>query len=277
MKKSNFFIIVLTVFLSFQVCFAMTDSEFLSTVESNIFGVQYTKDAVIIRLNRIEKNIYGKSNALPVEKRIQKLKAIYPNLTNNAVSKPKGINPQNPPQQYSPIGISSETNVYNKYPALDELELKFFNKNFPGLDIYSRLDNLEMQVFKRKYTDSLDGRVERLKALASGNQVSEINPDLENSTDILELLNQLEKQSFSRTFNDDSAETRISRLENFIFGESSADASYKDRLDRLSVVIEAKKNSKIYDSNTPNQLNSTSPKKSLTVLMILLLKLLLAF
>ncbi len=259
MRKIFIFIIL---FFFSPLCFAMSDSEYLSVLENNLFGLHYDRDTVAVRLKRIENNVYGKSVAGSEQSRILKLKKNYP----------YPVSEINLNQSYS----VPKTETYSSYPALEKLEMKVFGKSFSDENIYSRLDKLEMQVFQMKYSDELNNRVTRLSEKILGiNTESRIATDADNiqsGSDIMQMINQLEMQSFKRTFDGDTIDSRISRLENFVFSEPFPDASPRERLDRLSTVMEAQKSSGLYDDNAANQLSAQNAPLTISAMILLLLK-----
>lgn len=75
------------------------------------------------------------------------------------------------------IGPAAEAGI--KYPVVDKLEQKVFNKTFENEDIYVRLSRLEKQTFKKESTLSLNERVDALRDKILGGAriaAAEINP-----------------------------------------------------------------------------------------------------
>ena len=170
---------VLTVFFCLFINF-YTPSSGIDTVASKIgeaeksfFGYTY-QGSNESRLSRLENNLYGKTNTASQKQRIEK---IYKDM---ALAKPAGgaapVQPQS--QQVSAdIGPKAEAGI--KYPVVDKLEEKVFNKSYPDDDIYLRLSRLEKQTFKKESTLSLNERVDALRSQILGGDstaVAEIDP-----------------------------------------------------------------------------------------------------
>ena len=255
-------LLLIILFFCTQASFAMSDSEYLSALESNLFGVRYASDTTEARLNRIENSVFGKTDEVGVQRRMLKLKKIYPYPVNEIIlNKPNS---------------TAENQTYSSYPAVEKLEMKVFGKSFPRDDIYKRLDNLEIQVFQMKYSDELNNRVQRLSekifGIAPYIGITEAANNTQSSVDIIHTLNQLEENSFKRLFDTDTVDTRISRLENYVFNETFPDASPEERLERLSVVLDAQKSSRLYDNNAANQISTQNAPLTISAMLLLLLK-----
>ena len=56
-----------------------------------------------------------------------------------------------------------------KYPVVDKIEQKVFNKDYSSEDIYKRLSRLEKQIYKKESSAPLNERVDKLRASVLAN------------------------------------------------------------------------------------------------------------
>ena len=160
MKK---FIMVLAFIAALNVYVYAADSA-IDKMENSLFGFTYPNESEASRVERIEKNVYGKSSAGSYQARIAKLK--------------KDLNVDLMGQE---IATKEDTFmneddfiVYEKepaeaanmdYPVINELEKKVFQKENKSENIKTRLSKLEQKTFNKTYDkDDLSTRVDRLRA-----------------------------------------------------------------------------------------------------------------
>lgn len=156
------------------------------------------------------------------------------------------------------ILIQNKSSLSEDYPVITKIETKVLGNNFAGEDIYKRLNRLELSVFGKISQKSLSERVDALNDKVIGSEPQNSNsdedddyssnsaPSDDDDASLNNLLNQMEQQLMSRTYSNDSTESRVSRLENFIFNQSSADYPMQERIERLSTVIKAQPSDEIY-------------------------------
>lgn len=261
-KKILLFVICLVIFSCGQV-FAISDADYLSSVESKLFNAQFQYEPLNSRLERLEKNVFGKVNTGTSQQRTAKLRQVFENLTPPAqkITQPNNIpqnktqNPYSPPSKIQPAkstqSIPKIQDPMAQYPIVDEMESQVLSKVFSRDDIYKRLDRLELVVFNRNFSDPLNDRVERLRNTvlgnASGNQTTNNqNSQLDNaSIDIV--LTKLETQTFNMTYQNEPVESRLARLETQIFNQTSPEDDVDSRLERLVTVVSAQPTSELYN------------------------------
>jgi hypothetical protein len=275
-------------FMAMNSAFAALNTDFISNVEKTLFIYSYKNENMPKRLDRIELNVYGyKNNKLSENQRISEIKKVFPYLIVSAkqtIKKdlPKKIVPVSNKIQ-SP-NKSNQPKAPEKYPILDEMEKKVFNKTYQKENIYARLDRIENKVFRSKSNASLIDRVENLKAAVlpqrdlnsaqAGNNYSEseqIAPD--KADDVKKLLEALETARFGITYDKETLENRIARLETEMFNNVSADDPIIDRLERLVAVQQAQPSSKEINQQAgalPNQAFTNRVTQIGTILFILL-------
>ena len=159
MKK---IIIVISILLSCNCVFAINST--IDKIEKSIYGFTFSNENDAARLERIEKKVYGKAQSGKTDTRIAKLSKDL-----NADQMGKEIAPKE-----DTFMDDDDFIVYEKepqsaatmdYPAIDELEMSVFKKEFKNQNIKTRLSNLEQKTFNKTYDkDDLSTRVDRLKA-----------------------------------------------------------------------------------------------------------------
>ncbi len=134
----------------------------IEKLEKNYFGYDYKGETTAQRLERLEKAVYGTSFKDNSQKRIQRLQRDMPQYASAApVSEVSEADYEQIPQE------AADSDV--KYPVVDKIEQKVFNKAYSGEDIYKRLSRLEKQVYKKESNASLNDRVDSLRASVLAN------------------------------------------------------------------------------------------------------------
>ncbi len=154
----------------------------LSQLEVKFFKHTYPKDEEAVRLERLEKMIFGEARTGAAEQRLKNLADTVPNLgavaaedsdkNDAAVSKPATRPVSNGD---SDLDLSEERSQGNKpggqvlsgeskYPAVTALEQSIFKRDYASDPVADRLNRLETKVFGKpsKFTD-LSERVDALK------------------------------------------------------------------------------------------------------------------
>ena len=186
MKSKKLLLSVFAVFVfssnSFAADYVTTK---LNEIEKYFYG--YTnKGSDTARVTRVEKDLYGKTSSQSLKNRVDK---IYKDM--NLEGSTGAAAPVN--ESYAPavkdIGPEAEAGI--KYPIVDKLEQKVFQKSYENDDIYNRLSRLEKKVFpndvKRESTLSLNERVDALRdKLLGGSQLAAVDIDPYREEIILE-------------------------------------------------------------------------------------------
>ncbi len=306
MRKGILKTLLIIIFLTTSAICAVNYSAQLSNIENNFFGIDYPKDTDLIRLQRIEKVLYGSEQKGTVDSRIKKIaqdtgttfenkKAQTPLPTNKNGSLDVPINPQNVQQPKAEEYVAEDSTV--DYPIVDKLEEKVFNKTYKNEKIYKRLDRLETKVFNSTSKEELNTRVERLsdallyneKTAKQDNsgylpypeQAKKIPGKYQNynnsqtgtySDDNLSVqLANLEKATFNQVYIHDSISQRLNRLEQQTLGKTFAQDSPQVRVERLTTVNVAQKSSSMYDNNKTMRNVATFSQIGGILLMILAL------
>lgn len=146
------------------------------------------------------------------------------------------------------------------YPKINEIEQLIYGKNYPKQDISVRLARLEKSMFKKTYdNDPLSQRVDNIVAKFSGN--SDNNRNMTATSQIPNnVLSRMEQKVLGQNFPNDDAQTRLSRLEQQVFGASQS-GSVDSRYKLLSSAI--KRYNPGQYSDFDNQLASMQPKRGL--------------
>ena len=276
------FILILCYIPSFSQSYSSLDK-----IENYMFGMTYNDQDDKIRIERLEKNIYGTVQKGNIKSRLEHLsKDISADTIGQEIT----------PSKYTEFEEKEDSTV--DYPIIDEFEKQIFNKKFSNKSIENRLSNLEQKVFNQTYkNDDLNKRTERLKiAIDIPKQDNSFNYDIDernNLTDynynefsadngipafktnkkydanVGKILTALEKKIFKKSYSNESEEERIERLEEKMFSTSFPQDSIESRLERLAVAYQASKTSKKYDTNKFSQHMATAMQVGMFLLMIL--------
>jgi len=276
----SIFLIILIFFLS-NAAYALTDSEYLSGIEKNLFNTKFTQEGLNKRLERIEKEIYGVKSRTVVSERIKRLEKIY--------KRPIAVKPV-PAIKKSPkkiasnklIKINNVQKVQDSYPAIDEIEKRVLNRQFSSEDIYKRLDRLEIVLFNRNFNDSLYERTDRIKGVVLGQNQPHGEDNSSNNNDstqhldqnsINTILSNIEMQNFNTSYANEPVESRLSRLETKIFNQVSPEDKINDRIERLAAVSNAQPANELYrDMSQIRQYQAVATQLSAVALMLLIIK-----
>ena len=179
----NLFISIICIFvLQTSVCAQSQTSKTLSTIENNLYGIEYTNQSDNARLDRIEETVYGEKKSGSIKSRLADLdkdiaseqmgKEVTPRkyaFTNGEDDKdnfysPKTQQNQQLAQQQDYYEPEEKADPNIEYPVINSLEQTAFGKSYKQMEIKTRISNLEKQAFRKTYTDDdLATRVDRLK------------------------------------------------------------------------------------------------------------------
>lgn len=276
------FFVVLLCFLYMPV-FAQSYST-LDKIEDSLFGMTYSGEGEKSRIERLEKNIYGKVQNGNLQTRFNTLsKDISADLIGQEIE----------PTKYTEFEEQEDNTV--EYPIIDEIERQTFNKVYKNKKLEKRLSDLEQKIFKKTYSnDDLNTRTERLKIAVPthydynqfGDNLNDYNAlnnfdfqkfNIKEKTEqtktydknVGKILTALEKKILKKTYLNEDEETRTERLEENMFNTSFPNDNIEARLERLALAYQATKTSKKYDTNKLSQHMATAMQVGMFLLMIL--------
>jgi hypothetical protein len=259
----------------------------LDKLENSLFGFTYPNETEILRLDRIETEVYGGVNKGDIAQRMAKLNK---DLAAAAIGK------EIPPKEDSFAGSTHEAArsfttaepepaaPNSDYPAVNALEQVVFDKEFKDKSLNTRLAALEQKTFKKTYaSDDLSTRVDRLQSeLGTSKRVARNNfDDVElprNSYNVYQPpstsstkspLTTIEKNVLKQSYPQDNLDSRLARLESSMFGATFDNDSQQERIDRITSANNAQKSARKYDSNKFSQAMSTGMQVGMFILMVL--------
>ena len=296
--------LILILILLSEVCFASPHTNILGKIENALYGFQYNTESDESRMQRIENTVYGETQNGDFIKRLNKIKTdISAEQIGEEITPCEDTFAEN---EYYTEESLAQSNI--QYPAVDEIELITFNKVSNNQNIKARLSALEQNVFGKIYTDDLATRVDRLKAQVKPKSLMN-NAIAQSSNDFFEdegfqleqnyhldryespnrfdfdtynrmqnnsifggrkaNLTTVENNVLRRTFQNDKMDSRLSRLENRMFGTEFTDDDEQTRINRITSAYKAQKNSSKYDSNKFAR-NMTTAMQIGTILLMML-------
>jgi hypothetical protein len=147
-----------------------TDYPTVTALERQVFGRDFIREDIQVRLNRLEKKVFGQANPnRALADRVDSLLSRYPNVMATASSAPDVINvrpsPVSPTLQSLPDDpaqfTSNQRDIYSKLNALEQHH--FNGQSTPNALITERLDRLELKAYGKTFNgQSVDNRVARL-------------------------------------------------------------------------------------------------------------------
>ena len=172
------------------------------------------------------------------------------------------------------------------YPVVDEMEARVLGSIYPKENIYQRLNRLETRVFGNITNASLSDRVDKLKDTVLGVKPEPVEeysqPDImpnlmfsENPQSPEEykiILYELEKKLLGSVYITEPMDTRVARLENRVFSQSSDSYPIDERLQRLCAYADAKDSNDYYDDQAQlrQYSNVSNGVRALSILLMLL-------
>ncbi len=174
---------------------------------------------------------------------------------------------------------------------LANLEKKSMGKTFPSDDFSTRVDRLRAEIKPKSLMDNAiaqssneyfdDDPIEleknyNLDRYESPNrfdydEYNARNKARANNSSLAKNVNlaSVEKSIFRKSFQNDSLESRLTRLESTMFGTSFTNDSNEDRMRRISSAYRATKSAGKYDSNKFSQNAMTAVQIGTLILMVL--------
>ncbi len=260
-------IVLILIILTAQIASAASSlSSNIATLESSIFGFDYSNESDSVRIERIEAYLYGGKKSGNLSKRLENIQ--------NDMGYVKPIDKtalKNNEQTNSDIknndNVALKEDATVEYPMVDKIEREIFKTTYKNDNIYDRLNRLEEKVFNARSDEDLSVRVDKLAAVVNPKNIRRKSPSFNySSNDMnnyyqnsgLEPVNNnslpfqlaaLEQNILNDDFQDDNISNRLTRLEQKIFNRSFNTDSDVTRLQRIMVAYDAKKNSYKYDNN----------------------------
>ena len=304
MKK---FVFILSLFLAVNCAFASQYTSQLDKLENSVFGFTYSDDDTS-RLTRLEQTIYGEGKSGDISKRISALnKDMSADLIGQEIEPVEDTFADKdmyvPEEQFARDYVApAAANV--DYPSINELEKSVFKKEFKSKNIDDRLSALEKETFGQSYVnDAFFDRVDRLQAKIKPKSFME-NALAQSSNsyfdgDIIPLdkdynleeygspsfdydeynarhqapsrvnLASVERSMFKKSFTKEEIDTRLTRLENTMFGTTFEDDTQQNRINRIASAYKAQKTANKYDSNKFTQNMAAATQIGMLILMIL--------
>ncbi len=262
--------ILATIFMLFLTtpAMSMTTNEYISALEQKLFGTTYENQSATARIDRIEMQIYDNSYSGSNEERLSKIDKIYPKSEFKMGQAQMAIAPTSTDWYSQDYPEPEEKADYNNYPIVTEIEQSIYKKNFQGEDIYKRLSRLEQELYGNvKSEQSLQERVETLKSVLPKKHYNRFaaqnmgfedfgmntptdylakSYDNENYFNSNSIINELELETFNRSYAQEDMSRRIERLEHFYFGGVSMGQNEQDRINKLASVVFSAKNMSPY-------------------------------
>ena len=254
MKK---YIILAVIFFTVNIyAEAGTYTPTLGKIENVLYGFQYDGEDDSSRLARIEESVYGTSSGGDVGQRITKLKKdLSADLIGQEITPKEDTFHDESDDWVEEVPIA-DANI--QYPAVDELEMRVFNKKFTEKAIISRLSALEEKTFGQTFNDDLASRTDRLKAELKpssfmDNAIAQSSNDFYDDEDAITLdrnyhldryesPNQFDYDAYNAMHPKKSSffptkKANISTVENAILNQSFKDESMDKRLSRLEYAM----------------------------------------
>ena len=132
-------------------------------IENQIFGRTYEKENIYMRLERLEKKLFGKVSSKSLQERVLILQDNVPH---------EKIIQKISPHSHNNNQYDYDYGEYNYYssktesPEVSIMEKKLFGKNFENEQMSKRLSRLENKLFGKSFDSQSDSvRTERLKSV----------------------------------------------------------------------------------------------------------------
>ena len=276
MKKTILLILILSTLSMITVEAKTNTSEVITSIETSMYGYDFSSESENSRLERIEKHLYGEKKKGGIQVR---LKNIQDDMGYTVVKQQK----KNIENKIADELLKEDSTV--EYPMVDKLEEEVFKTTYKNENIYKRLERLETQIFNQTSNDSLNNRVDKLASIINPKkqikrQEENLANDLNNyyrnngleqvSNDSVPFqLATLEQNILKNDYMNDNISTRLSRLEKEMFSRTFPNDNDVVRLQRIMVAYDAKQDSYKYENNRKMQNMATVSQIGGILLMIL--------
>lgn len=181
-------------------------------------------------------------------------------------------------EQKTILNISNE-NPATSYPTITEAERRVIGSTFENEDIYLRLERLEKKLFSNNFSkDELSDRVDRIREKTQNEtqdkdfqQDEDIYQSELPKDNILDKLFDTEINVLGSSFEDESPEERLAKLEKVIFGYKQ-NGTIQSRINQAYEISKtssnrynsgANQNKADYESYNPPKTNVVSPPSSM--------------
>ena len=266
-------IVLILIIITAQIASASGSmSSNISSIESNVFGFEYTNETDNSRIERIESYLYGEKRSGNLSKRLENIQNDmgYVKPEDKTAHKKNDVVYSNKKNKNNDVVLLKEDDTV-EYPMVDKLEKEIFNTTYKNEDIYDRLNRLEEKVFNARSDEDLSVRVDKLAAVVNPKNIRKKNPNYNysnndmnnyyqnsglepiNSNSLPFQLAALEQDILNNDFQNDNTSNRLTRLEQKMFNRTFNTDSDVTRLQRIMVAYDAKKNSYKYDNNKTMQ------------------------
>lgn len=283
----SIFIIIFTLCQpNFSLAASSTQSAEISKIENDLYGFDYSSEALQNRVSRLEKTIYGKASSGDLKKRIIR-------LANDISAEQIGLEIPPSVDTFSEEDTLTADSTVN-YPIVDEIEMKLFNKTYKERDFHTRIVTIERKLFGKIYdVEDYSTRMDRIKSqmmpetIAKSTSRDNYDDNAITSSDLSGLNSNyysprpFGQRNYTRpyaNYGDYSAtdfqppenlNDELAQLEYDTFGTEFSNEDTKTRIKRLNSVNKAKKSSGRYDSQKFQQRMSTAMEIGAMILMIL--------
>lgn len=276
MKKIILSILILSTLSIVTVEAKTNTSEVITSIETSMYGYDFSSESENSRLERIEKHLYGEKKKGSIQSRLKDIQ----DDTGYTVIKEQKHSQENKIVEQP---LKEDSTV--EYPMVDKLEQEVFKTTYTNENIYKRLERLETKVFNQTSNDSLNNRVDKLATIINPKkqikrQEENLANDLNNyyrnnglepvSNDSVPFqLATLEQNILKNDYMNDNISTRLSRLEKEMFSRTFPNDNDVVRLQRIMVAYDAKQDSYKYENNRKMQNVATVSQIGGILLMIL--------
>lgn len=282
--KKYITLIILTLVLNMSV-YAINMQDTLNSIENSVFGYDYKNDSDITRVERLEEYMYGQKKSGNIQSRVDALqndsgisvveKKLKPEMNNKIETAKNEQKMQNQQRQV----LKEDDTV--EYAIVDKMEKEVFNQTYKNENIYDRLNRLETKMFNKTSNADLSTRVDKLSEVLNPSHrmpAAETTVITDNFNNNFSQVNEqtmpfhmaaLENVILKHEYNGDSNSSRLSRLEQKLFNRTFPNDNDVQRLQRVLVAYEAKKDSYKYENNRRMQNIATMSQIGGILLMIL--------
>lgn len=279
MKK---FILIIMIALSLicNVTAVEPKNDTLTKIENKILGIEYPDQKLEKRLERLEEYLYGHKKQGNTKIRLSKILE----TTKYSLLEDDNSIASNDYEQSDYIEPLDDT---VDYPVLDDVEKKLGLETRKKAPLNSRLATIEKKMFNTTHDkEDYFNRVERIKSkMYKGNKLAQSDIEEFNNPEEFSPFNEqffnkgaskisykltiLEQRLLRNTFEDETNNDRLARLENAVFETQFYNEDETERINRLESVLVAKKSSPKYDNNKFQQGINTAMQIGAMVLMVL--------
>lgn len=199
-------------------------------MEQQIFKQSFPKQDIKTRLSNLEKKAFNKTYSDDLSTRVDRLKA------------------EIKPQSLMNNQVAQSSNMFyddDVAPLSSDFHLnKFMPQSAFDYDAYNDMNARRAQAYDNPYPN----------APSAPKKLS---------------LSTVEKKLLKQNYTQDTMESRLSRIENYMFGSEFSDEDTQTRIDRISSAYQAQKSAGKYDSNRFSQNVGTAIQIGTLILMVL--------